>query len=165
MEALVMRVCILFIFLVLFRPAIAESMMGVVVSISDGDTITILDNQKVQYKIRLSGIDAPEKKQPYGNVSKSNLSKLIYGKLVHVSWDKKDRYGRIIGKILLGDLDICLVQIKGGYAWHYKAYEKEQSPIDRKLYSESELNARDERRGLWRDNNPTPPWDFRKSIK
>jgi endonuclease YncB( thermonuclease family) len=165
MEALVMRICIFFILLAFIQPAIAESMMGMVVSISDGDTITILDDQKMQYKIRLSGIDAPEKKQPYGNVSKSNLSKLIYGKLVHVTWNKKDRYGRIIGKVLLGDRDICLVQINDGYAWHYKSYEKEQNSIDRKLYSESELNARDGRRGLWRDNNPTPPWDFRKSIK
>ena len=69
------------------------------VGVADGDTVTVLDADKVQHKIRLAGIDAPEKSQPFGNRSKQNLSDLVFGKYVRVDWDKRDRYGRIVGKV------------------------------------------------------------------
>ena len=104
----------------------ADTVMGRVVGVSDGDTITLLDTTNTQYKVRLSGIDAPEKKQPFEQVSKRSLSDLVYDKTVAVEWKKKDRYQRIVGKVLLDNVDVNLEQVKRGLAWHYTKYKKEQ---------------------------------------
>ena len=85
--------------------------------------------------------------------------------LVLVEWSKLDRYGRVIGKVVLGSEDVCLAQVRAGLAWHYKAYEREQTPVDRERYAQAEKEARASKRGLWRDPGPTPPWDFRHSRK
>ena len=146
-------------------PVQAGTISGSVVRITDGDTVVVLDANKVQYKIRLVGIDAPEKKQAYGKKSKENLSDLVAGKYVVVEYDKLDRYKRVLGKILLNSKDMNLEQIKSGMAWHYKKYQKEQSQSDRMLYSEAEIDARNAKRGLWRDPDPIPPWDYRKLKK
>jgi len=142
-------------------PAQAATIEGKVVGISDGDTITVLDGQKSEYKIRLAGIDAPEKSQPYGQQSKQHLSDVVFGKAVTVEWNKIDRYGRTIGKVLVQGKDANLRQVQAGMAWHYKAYEKEQSVPDRGDYAAAETKARTQRLGLWADANPIPPWDFR----
>ena len=136
--------------------------MGRIVGISDGDTVTLLDADKRQYKIRLTGIDAPKKKMPFGQRSKEHLSDLVFSKDVQVETEKLDRYGRTLGKILLDQKDINLAMINAGLAWHYKKYEKDQSRSDRLLYAHAEDQARQQRFGLWRDPNPTPPWDWRK---
>ena len=146
-------------------PVHASNIAGRVVRITDGDTLVVLDSNNVQHKIRLVGIDAPEKKQAYGKKSKENLSGLVAGKFVVVEYDKVDRYQRILGKILLNSKDMNLEQIKAGMAWHYKKYQKEQSQSDRMLYSDSEVDARNAKRGLWRDPDPIPPWDYRKLKK
>lgn len=156
-------------------PALAAELSGRVVAISDGDTITVLDNAKTQHKIRLMGIDAPEKAQPFGNRSKQNLSYLVYDKPVSVEWTKHDRYGRIVGKVMVSSSDTCpeareecakgldagLAQITAGLAWHYKQYAKEQTPEDRERYAFAEKEAKAKRAGLWRDKNPVPPWGWR----
>jgi len=134
---------------------------GRVVSIEDGDAITILDAANREYRIRLQGIDAPEGGQAFGNRSRQNLSKEIYDKQVAIEWSKRDQYSRLVGKVLLNGHDICLEQIRVGMAWHYKYYQEEQSPEDRKIYADAEGEARATRRGLWTDANPSPPWDFR----
>jgi endonuclease YncB( thermonuclease family) len=139
----------------------AEIIDGKVVGVSDGDTITVLDSRKVQYKVRLAGIDAPEKSQAFGNNSKQNLSALIYKKTVKIEWHKKDRYGRTIGKVFLGSHDVSLIQVRAGMAWHYKQYEREQSKKDREEYAQAEVNARNAHIGLWRDAMPIPPWNYR----
>jgi endonuclease YncB( thermonuclease family) len=141
----------------------AEVIDGRVVGVADGDTITVLDGANTQHKIRLSGIDAPEKKQAYGNRSKQSLSDLVFNKTVQVETTKKDRYGREIGKILVNGVDANLEQVKRGFAWHYKAYQREQSAIDRQLYDLAESEARGVKLGLWADTEPVPPWEFRKS--
>lgn len=128
---------------------------------NDGDTLTILDSSNTQIKIRLAGIDAPEKAQAYGQKSKESLSDLVFGKTVKVETAKKDRYGRTIGMILVDNQDMNLEQIKRGLAWHYKAYAKEQSKEDASSYAEAENAARSSRRSLWADEQPVPPWDFR----
>ena len=143
----------------------AEAITGRVVGISDGDTITVLDAQRVQHKIRLAGIDAPEKAQPFGNRSKESLSDLAFNRTVTVETDKRDRYGREVGKVLVDGRDVNLIQVERGMAWHYKAYEREQSPSDRKLYEAAESDARAGRRGLWREADPIPPWEFRKAKR
>jgi endonuclease YncB( thermonuclease family) len=137
------------------------SFNGRVVSITDGDTITVLDTANRQYKIRLQGIDAPEEGQAFGNKSRERLSDDIFGKDVVIEWSKRDRYRRIVGKVRLNGTDVCLDQVKAGMAWHYKYYQGEQSLEDRKLYADAQDEAHRTARGLWADANPTPPWEFR----
>jgi endonuclease YncB( thermonuclease family) len=139
----------------------AETITGRVVGVADGDTITVLDADKVQHKIRLAGIDAPEKKQPFGNRSKESLSELAYDKTVTAETDKRDKYGRQVGKVLVDGRDVNLAQIERGMAWFYRQYQREQSSSDRRLYEAAENAARADKRGLWRDADPMPPWEFR----
>jgi endonuclease YncB( thermonuclease family) len=146
-------------------PSDAATLQGRVVAVTDGDTVKVLDASHTEWKIRLMGIDAPEKKQAFGSRSKSNLSDLVYGKTVTVEYTKEDRYGRIIGKIIVNGVDANLEQIRAGMAWHYKKYEKEQPVEDRDIYARSEDWARAGQRGLWVDAEPVPPWDWRKSNK
>jgi endonuclease YncB( thermonuclease family) len=142
--------------------AVANVIHGRVVGVSDGDSVTVLDAKKTPYKIRLAGIDAPERAQAYGQKAKESLSDLVFGKSVDVEWSKQDRYGRIVGMITLAGVDINLEQIKRGMAWHYKTYQNEQSPEDRVAYAQSEREARDKRTGLWRDPAPIEPSVFRQ---
>jgi len=130
--------------------ALAETLQGVVVAIQDGDTLTLLDDSKTQHRIRLAGIDAPEKGQPFGQLSKEGLSGLVFLHDVAVEWKKRDRYGRVVGKVMLGGRDVNLAQVEAGLAWHYLDYAREQSPTDRGLYSQAETRARDANLGLWR---------------
>lgn len=139
----------------------AETIEGKVVAVLDGDTVTVLDSRNSQHRIRLAGIDAPEKAQPFGMKSKYHLSNLIFGQQVNVNAQGTDKYGRTIGIIFVGGVDANLEQVKAGLAWHYKQYQKTQSPGDRIAYSQAEQRAREERLGLWSEANPVPPWDFR----
>lgn len=141
-----------------------ESVEAKVVKVSDGDTITLL-RDRTQIKIRLLGIDAPEKSQPFGEVCRKTLAELVAGKTVRVDIAARDRYGRAIGKVLVGDRDANLAQIEAGCAWHYKQYSRNQTARDRELYSDQELKARREKRGLWRDPRPQAPWEYRKSQR
>jgi endonuclease YncB( thermonuclease family) len=147
--------------LALAGSVIAETITGQVVGVVDGDTITVLDAEKVQHKIRLAGIDAPEKTQAFGNRSKESLSYMVFDKTVNVETEKRDRYGRQIGKVLVDGRDVNLVQVERGMAWFYRQYQREQSPNDRKLYEAAEDAAKAAKRGLWRDTDPVAPWDFR----
>ncbi|MDL1887975.1 nuclease [Nitrospirales bacterium NOB] len=134
---------------------------GQVVGIADGDTITILDSAKRQHKIRLSGIDAPESHQPFGQRSKANLSALVFNREVVAECGKTDKYNRQICKVLVGDADANLEQVKAGMAWWYRHYSNEQSPRDREAYEAEEFNAKIRRLGLWVDKAPVPPWEWR----
>jgi len=138
---------------------------GRVVAVADGDTITILDRDERQHKIRFNGIDAPEKKQPFGNRSRQNLAALIFDRNVRAECHKKDRYGREVCKILDGSRDVGLGQIRAGYAWWYRAYANEQAPEDRERYELAEQKAKASKVGLWRDANPRPPWEWRRKKK
>ena len=131
-------------------------LIGKVVKVSDGDTVTILTSDKTQHKIRLNDIDAPEKKQAFGNKSKDNLAKYIAGKTVTVQYQKKDKYKRVLGTIYYNNTDINLQQVKDGYAWVYKKYSNNQT------YYKAEKIAKDKKVGLWIDKNPISPWEFRK---
>ena len=135
-------------------PVLAFS--GKVVSIHDGDTITILQN-KQQIKVRLFGIDAPEKKQPYGQKSKQFLSNLIAGRSVEIQEKGKDRYKRVLGIVYLDGQDINEQMVLNGYAWAYVKYSK--------IYAGQELKARSQNLGLWQDKKPITPWEWRKGSK
>jgi endonuclease YncB( thermonuclease family) len=150
------------IFLLLTIKLQAATLQGKVVSVADGDTLTVLDDNKNQHKIRLKGIDAPEKAQAFGQKSKQSLNQLAHSKMVTVEFEKKDKYGRTVGKVLLNGTDVCLEQIKLGMAWHYKQYQSEQSKEDRDTYAQAEQTARAQVVGLWKDKSPSPPWEFRQ---
>jgi endonuclease YncB( thermonuclease family) len=154
----------LFVGLALAFPVAADTINGKVVAVADGDTVTVLDASKVEHKIRLAGIDAPEKAQAFGNRSKEHLSGLVFGKTVTVDWNKKDAYGRTVGKILVAGNDVNLGQVQAGMAWHYKKYQNEQPPADRASYAQAEDKARSKRTGLWAEANPITPSDFRHNT-
>mgnify|MGYP000088299593 CR=1 FL=1 len=139
----------------------AETLTGRVVGIADGDTLTLLDATKTQHKIRLAGIDSPEKGQPFGQVCKKSLSDLAYDRAATVESSKLDRYGRVIGKVFVDGQDVNLEQIRRGCGWHYKKYQNEQSLDDRLAYNSAEETARNRKIGLWTDDAPVPPWDWR----
>lgn len=134
-----------------------------VVGVSDGDTITVLDAQKTQFKIRVAGIDAPEKSQDFGHRSKEHLSDLVYGRTVNLPDKKIDKYGRTVSRVLVGNTDAGLDQIKAGMAWHYKKYQREQSAEDRADYSAAETRAKETKLGMWVQGNAIRPEDFRSA--
>jgi endonuclease YncB( thermonuclease family) len=157
----------------------AATLLGHVIKVADGDTITIVDDLGEKHRIRLAGIDAPEKDQPYGDISTQGLVELVSGKTVTIKFEKRDRYKRIVGKVLVDPpgevfcmafdcvkkIDAGLEQIRDGLAWHYKYYQKEQSEEDRRLYSEAELEARIKQKRLWKDKEPMASWVWRKRQK
>ncbi|NKE70185.1 thermonuclease family protein [Candidatus Manganitrophus noduliformans] len=145
----------------LFIPTVvlAESFSGKVVKVSDGDTISVMHQGRAQ-KVRLHGIDAPEKRQAFGNRAKKFTSDLAFGRVVTVQAVDVDRYGRIVGEVILPDgRSLNRKLVKAGLAWWYRKYSKDKS------LGELEEEARSARRGLWIDPNPIPPWEFRKKEK
>jgi len=114
--------------------AAADTLTGKVVSVADGDTLTVLV-ERTMVRVRVAGIDAPEKGQPFGQVSKQGLSTCAFGQQVDVEWHKVDRYSRTVGKVMVGAIDCGLRQIEQGLAWHSKAYAREQAAGDRDTYA------------------------------
>ena len=167
-----MRLPLLAVVLLLIASATqATTLLGRVIGVADGDSVTVLDGNLEQHKVRLQGIDAPEKAQPFGQWSKENLSRLVFDKAVLVEWSKRDRYGRIIGKVWVQPVDCTTcpttldaghAQITVGLAWWYRKYAGEQSPEDRGAYESSEQEARAKRVGLWSHPDPVPPWEWRR---
>ncbi len=140
-----------------FSPKTADDFSGKVVGIKDGDTYVILSNT-IQCVIRLAHIDCPEKSQPFGSAAKKFASDRCFGKEVLVIGDgTRDRNKRIIAEIFIKDTCINKEIVKAGYAWHFKKYSKSDE------YNLLELNARSSKIGLWSDDNPIAPWDWRKS--
>lgn len=127
-----------------------------VIGVADGDTITVLGEDKQMVKCRLYGIDAPEKAQAYGAQSKASLSELTFQRIVDIRFAGSDRYGRSICKITVDGLDINREQLVRGMAWVYRRYTDDAS------YGAAELAARTANRGLWHDIEPVPPWQFRR---
>jgi endonuclease YncB( thermonuclease family) len=139
-----------------------QTITGKVVDVSDGDTITVLDDSNKQHKIGLEGIDAPESNQDYGSRAKQSLSDLVFGKTVTVISSKKDKYGRVLGKVTLDGKNINQEQIDRGMAWFDRAYQAELPANVAAVYELREARAQQEKRGLWADASPIPPWDFRR---
>jgi endonuclease YncB( thermonuclease family) len=129
---------------------------------TDGDTLVLLDANNTQHKVRLAGIDCPERKQAWSTKAKQALSDYVFDRQVTVDWDKRDRYQRIVGKVLDGQRDVNLALIRDGLCWWYRRYADEQSAVDRVLYSDAEEEARKGRSGLWSDSQPVPPWEWRR---
>ena len=128
---------------------------GKVVAVADGDTITVLRDLE-QVKVRLTEIDAPEKAQAFGNVAKQALSALVFGTEVRVVEHGTDRYRRTLGRVYQGEIDANAEVLKAGMAWVYRRYA-----TDKTLYL-MEAEAKEQRRGLWADAEPVPPWECRR---
>lgn len=139
---------------------------GRVVAVLDGDTVTVLDEDKRQHRIRLLGIDAPEKAQPFGQRAKQQLSGLVYAKEVHCVCVGVDRYERSLCTIFTeGNVDANLAMVVAGLAWHNRPYQRSQSLKDRLAYASAQRQAQSEHLGLWRDDAPVPPWDYRRAQR
>lgn len=148
----------------------AESLTGKVIHVSDGDTITILADG-VAHRVRLSGIDAPEKGQPFGNRSRQHLRGIAHGREAAAECHKTDRYQRKVCKVMVQPrdcqpcghtLDVGLAQIAAGLAWWYREYAREQSEEDRGQYESEEREAKVRKHGLWSLSDPMPPWEWRR---
>lgn len=135
--------------------AYGERVSGRVVGVTDGDTITLLLDGNHQERIRLYGIDCPEKNQPFGNKAKIFCSDFAFNKTAELERTGTDRYGRTIGWVFINQKCLNEELLKAGLAWHYKQYSSDKS------LSDIELFARTMRHGLWSESNPVPPWDFR----
>jgi endonuclease YncB( thermonuclease family) len=153
---------------------VAADITGKVVAVTDGDTIKILDANRVQHKIRLTGIDAPEKAQPFGNASRKNLASMVAGRDVRIETVKNDRYGRVLGKVWVQPhdcpgcaktLNANLAQLLSGMAWWYQDYAKDQSPEDRQRYESAVIEARSRKLGLWSEPGAIPPWTWRRGQR
>ena len=140
----------------------ADTITGKVVGIADGDTLTLLV-ERIQYKIRVMGIDSPERKQAWGDQAKTSLGRLAFNRIAIADCPKVDRWGRKICKVTVDAVDVGQMQIKSGMAWWYRQYANEQQQADRVAYEKSESQARLEGVGLWSESNPVPPWSFRHS--
>ena len=145
-----------------FEAAAGERITGRIVAVLDGDTVTLLDEGRIQHRIRLAQIDAPEighgrnkPGQPFGKRSRQSLSDLAFGKEVRADCPQTDRYGRKVCTILVGNLDVNLEQVRRGMAWVYRKYANDP------VYYRAEDEARNAKRGLWNDPAPVPPWEWR----
>ena len=159
------RILLCVLWLLAASLAFAAEFRGLVVGIADGDTITVLDSDRKQHKIRLAGIDAPENRQPFGERSKQHLSTLAFRKTASLDCFKTDQYKRQVCRVRVDGVDVGLAQVAAGLAWHYKRFEKDQTEIERTAYSRAEDDARASRLGLWNDKQPVPPWEFRRHTK
>ncbi len=154
-----MKLPFAFVVLAIIAPASAATIDGKVTAVKDGDSIIVLDANKVEHHVRLVDIDAPEHDQPFGSRAKQALSEKVFGKQVSVEWEKKDRYDRTLGKVSIGKRLINLEMVADGFAWRYKQYSNEPDLI------KAEDQARSAKRGLWADPTPVPPWDYRHKAK
>jgi len=148
--------------------AFGRTVEGVVTYVSDGDTLWVRTAERKELKIRLYGIDAPEIRhrevpgQPFGREAARALRSKVRGKHVSVEVRDIDRYGRIVGIVRFGGRDINLEMISEGWAWAYRAYLERPYASE---YIEAEKKARAGKYGLWKQANPRPPWEFRRSVQ
>jgi micrococcal nuclease len=135
----------------------ATDFQAKVIHIADGDTITVLNDANEKIKIRLNGIDCPEKAQAYGNKAKRFTKELVAGKTVIIQAFDQDKYGRTIGDVILDDgRNLNHELVKAGYAWWYRKYAPGNAVLEK-----FEKEAREAKAGLWNNPHPIPPWDFR----
>jgi len=139
-------------------PKVLEELKGKVVAVTDGDTLKVLVNKET-ITVRLEGIDAPESKQSFGNKSKEALSEMVFGKTVTVKKTGTDKYKRTLGIVIVGDIDANAKMVENGWAWHFKKYNDEER------LAKLEDAARKAKRGLWADEKPLAPWDYRARQK
>jgi micrococcal nuclease len=147
------------LFVLLLSTSAYSQIKGKVVAITDGDTFVLLNEKKEQVKIRLHGIDAPEKKQDFGTAAKNYLSSLIYNKEITIEYKNLDRYGRTIGIVFIEELNVNEKMLEEGMAWHFKKYDKNSD------WAALEDKAKEGKKGLWVLSNAIAPWEWRNRKK
>lgn len=140
-------------------PMHLQVLVGRVIKVADGDTVTVLDANNTQHRVRLIQIDAPELKQPFSRVARDALADLIATKEVSIKVDGMDRYQRLLGEIFIDNLNVNLYMVRQGYAWAYTQY------VTDSRYSDAQQAAQREKLGLWRDPNPLAPWEYRRQQR
>lgn len=150
--------------LLVFVPCIAlsrsvETITGRVVGVHDGDTITVLTDDKREIKTRLDGIDAPELSQAFGQAAKKALSTLVFGRVVELRITGHDCYKRALARVFVASSDVNRELVRLGYAWRYEQYSQEPALI------EAQSEAKAAKRGLWQDFEPLAPWLWRKAKR
>jgi len=151
-----MRLLLILTFFLLTSSVWAASFAGKLVRVMDGDTVEVMHDGKAE-RIRLAGIDCPEKAQPYGNEARRFTLETAANKIVTINVETTDRYGRTVGEIILPNgSSLNRELVKAGYAWWYKQYSSD------KALGAVEEEARNSKRGLWVDDNPIAPWDWRR---
>jgi endonuclease YncB( thermonuclease family) len=140
------------------KPALADTIVGRVVGVTDGDTITVLTADRVQFKVRLNEIDTPESRQPWGSRAKEALGDKVFGKTVDVQVSGTDRYGRTLGRVLVEGRDVNREMVREGHAWVYRQYMTDSSLLEDEAY------ARERGLGLWSlpEAEKVPPWEWRR---
>lgn len=156
---MILKILIFAVAIFFFSLSYAFPFPGKVIKIADGDTVTVLTSDYKQVKVRLYGMDAPEKKQPYGSVSKKALSGLVAGKEVDVEDCGVDRYRRVVGIIHHDGINVNRAMVELGFAWVYPQYCKKSFCKD---WYQLQKQAKTAQRGLWKDERSTPPWKWRK---
>ena len=171
-----------FLLLALACSGVAEAggrFVAELVRVTDGDTIVVRDADQSVQTVRLAFIDAPERDQPWGAEATGVLQRLTAGRWLTVEWHTTDRYGRRVGVVYVShpaaeclglktcprDLDAGQTMIQAGVAWWYRSYAREQPAAARERYANLERIARERRKGLWRDYDPIPPWQWRRAKR
>lgn len=149
---------LLFFLFLIFPSLFAQTFTGTAIKIADGDTFTLLTHDKKLIRVRLYGIDCPERSQPFGYESSQFTAKQLKGRIVRVEQKYKDRYNRVVGMVYMGNRNLNTNLLKAGLAWHYTTYDKN------KKWAKLENRARISRKGLWADDNPISPWNYRKNL-
>lgn len=157
------------IFSFLSNSFLAHSQTFLVTQVADGDTVTLqVEKDKVE-RVRLVGIDAPEKAQRFGSESTERLKTIVLGKVVELQSVGRDKYGRILGDLYLHFgkevVHVNYEQLNSGLAWYYRQYASSLPPERQALYDKTEIEVKSERSGLWVDPNPVPPWVYRQNPK
>lgn len=145
--------------------SIASLLSGEVRTVHDGDTITIVDHTGAWHRIRLLGIDAPERGQDYTRTSRDHLVSLIAGKMASVYWRRRDSYGRILGRVFVAGEDVGLAQVHAGMAWYDDRHARELGPQQHQRYAAAQTQAQAARAGLWIYRQPMPPWEWARSRR
>ena len=154
-----LKLLIVPLFLIFNLSAQAETIQGLVVKIADGDTLTLLTGSNEKIKVRLAGIDTPERKQPFGSEAKQALSKLVFQKKALIEVETKDRYGRTVGIVFVDGQNINYELVRQGMALVYRKYTNDE------ILYELEAQAKTKKTGLWADAKPIAPWSWRKGVR
>lgn len=151
---------LLLVFLIFPILLSAHTLKGKIIRVSDGDTVVVLDSTNTQHRVRLDGIDCPEKGQPFGTKAANFVKELTrQTEYVIVEWEKKDRYGRILGVLYVGDINVNEKLLENGLAWHYKHFNQDQKLAD------LEQQAKDKKLNIWSEKNPIEPYQWRKGKR
>lgn len=153
------RIVIVFVAALLPLVIWSAEIRGKVVAITDGDTVKVLDDlDGGLFRVRLAGVDAPEKGQDFGMAAKKHLSTMAFGKAAVVRYKSIDRFGRIIGKLTVAGKDIAGQMLLDGMSWHYSAFDNSQE------YAEAQREAQENKRGIWKNGKAIPPWEWREKL-